>query len=81
MANGKLGHVYQLGIQQDICAKNNCEEPNYRKNISYNLATFTSMVDFKETTFSKEKKWQWHGQWDFFQYLNVDSLTLPWKNP
>jgi hypothetical protein len=35
--------------------KRKCEEPNYRRNISDNLATFTSMVDFEKATFSKEK--------------------------
>jgi hypothetical protein len=37
-----------------LCKKN--EEPNYRRNISYSLATFALMVDLVETTFSKDKK-------------------------
>ncbi len=62
MANGKLGHEYHIGLQQDICAKKKSEEPNYKRKISYSLATFVWMVDFGKTTFSKDKKWQWHGQ-------------------
>jgi hypothetical protein len=57
--------------------KGKCEEPNYKRNISYSLATFVSMVDFEETTFSKEKNDNDMGNGIFFQYLNVDFLTLP----
>jgi hypothetical protein len=35
-------------------SKGKWEEPNYKRNISYILATFASMVDFEKTTFSKE---------------------------
>jgi hypothetical protein len=57
--------------------KRKFEEPNYKMNISYNLATFTLMVDFGKTTFSKEKNDNDMGSGIFFQCLDVDSLTLP----
>jgi hypothetical protein len=53
--------------------KRKCEEPNYRKNISCSLATFTSMVYFRETTFSKEKNDNNMGNGIFF---NTSMQTL-----
>ncbi len=49
--------------------KGKCEEPNYRRNISYSLATFVSMVDFGKQHFPRKKNDNDMGNRKFFNTL------------
>jgi len=58
VANGKLGHEYHLGIQQDICAKKKMWGTQLQKEYIMQFGNIYFNGIFQRNNIFQGKKWQ-----------------------